>query len=726
MKRAWRGVLFAVMAVSPLLGAYAEQPAASAEKSKEDLFYMEMPQVTVASKVSEPWITAPGTVYVITADEIKRYGWRNLGDILRHAIPNTDESNTLNYRQYGQRGFYSNGSNTLLLMDGREMNAMSGGTVMINNWYLPLDIERVEVVMGPDSSVYGSSALDGVINIVTKHGRETKEDIDTKEASVSLGDTGRYQYEGTFRTNRKDFSIGGAFSYFTGRQDWKDLAQFAVDTHDYRRSHFNTNTKGITVFDNDPTNFRMEEETFALRLNMRYKDFYAGVNLNKASNYSGMEYAFYGFQDNHQNRDDTHNYIGWKHEFENSLALRFEYQYSYYDSKFLVDSNDATNLSTATSFKDLVRTQTNTARNEAFEHKLLTTAEYQLGNHHLLAGFDYWTRYDRAGSLSPSGATFPLIDEGYMGDTASGRLYRDGLYAQDSWQVTEKFKLVAGAHLDDERGEAAKRFSPRVALIWQPLTNSVFELGYGEGFRGPLAGEIKRNNAAGGYGLEPQSMKMYELSYNQLFKLAEKWSGSNQISLYDMNLVNRIVTSTGVSFTGSATQLSINGNGIRTRGLEDLFKVTNGDFNAFLGFRCISPTREQPATTAADSVILWVPRMKTQLGVSYKIFNMVEAALTADYWSKVKTAANVINAYYQPATGIPSEMYTIDEHWTANFNLNLGEFKVENATLLVSLYVNNIFNDHYCEASWAGTGSFNPIQYMQLPRNYWLTAKMKF
>jgi outer membrane receptor for ferrienterochelin and colicin len=665
---------------------------------------------------------------VVTADEMKRYGWRNLGDILRHAIPNTDESNTLNYRQYGQRGFYSNGSNTLLMMDGREINAMSSGTVMIENWYLPQDIERVEVVMGPNSALYGSSALDGVINIVTKHGRETKDNLDIMEASTSIGDAGRYQYEGTYRVNRQDFSIGGNFSYFTGKQDWKDLAQFAVDTRNYRRSHYNTNASGVTVFNNNPAEFRMDEDTLALHLNMGYKDFYTGVNLVKATNYSGMEYAFYGFQDNHQNRDDTHIYTGWKHEFDNSLVLRLEYQHSTYNSKFLVITSDPSNLATATSFHDLLRVQSNVARNEAFEDKMLTTVDYQLGNHHLQAGFDWWTRYDRQGSISPSGATLPLIDEGNMYDSASSRLVRDGLYLQDSWQIIDQLKAVLGAHIDDERGHFQKRFTPRVALIWQPVANSVFEIGYGEGFRGPLAGEIRRNNAAsGGYtGLQPMRMQMYEFSYNQLFKIAEGWGASNQLSFYDMKLADRIATTTGTTSSGVIAQLAMNSGGIRTQGFEDLFKVTSSNFSAFFGLRYINPERESIATTSTTEVIKWVPRLKTQMGVSYKFFNMVEAAINADYWSKVKTPANVYNAVYYAGSGNPTEIYTIDDRWVANLNFNFGEFKLDKFDLLFSVYINNLFNTHYYEACWSGAGGSNPIQFMQLPRNYWFTAKVKF
>jgi outer membrane receptor for ferrienterochelin and colicin len=722
----WKGGLFVVLVALPFLGAFAASPVDTGKVSTtEDLLFLDIPQITTASKVSEPWITSASTVYVVTADEIKRFGFRNLGDILRYMVPNSDESNTLDYRQYGQRGFYSNGSNTLLLMDGRQMNSMSAGTVMLENWYLTQDIERVEVVMGPDSSVYGSSALDGVINIITKHGRETKEIVDLCEASMSVGDAGRYQYEGTFRINRPDFAVGGAFSYFTGKQNWKELGNFAVDTYNYRRSTFNTNAAGTTVFNNNPSDFSMDAEELAIRLNVRYKDFYAGVNMNEANNYSGLEYAFYGFEDNHQERNDTHLYGGWKHEFENGLTAGFEYQHSMYDGKFLVDSNTATNINTATSFTDLVRVQTNIQHNQAYEDKLSATVDYQLFTHHLLAGFEYWTRYDRAGVNTPTASTMPLVDENFMNDTASARLVTDGLFFQDSWQIIKPLKAVLGAYLDDERGEFQKSLVPKAALVWEPITNSVFKFDYSEGFRGPLAGEIKRNAAAGGFSLRPQDMKMFELTYNQLFKIVEGWTGSNQLSLYDMKLANRIITSNGVSNSGVVGQLSVNKGGERVQGVEDMLKVTSNKFSMFMGMRYISPEREKIDNTSFEEVIKWVPRFKTQMGVSYKFFDLVEPSLTADYWGRVQTPATVYNAVNYTSSS-PIEIYTIKPHWSANFNLNIGEFKLDKFSLLVTFYVNNLFDAHYCEASWNGAGGFNPIQFEQLPRNYWLTVKVKF
>ena len=63
---------------------------------------------------------SPGTVYVITQDDIKKYGWRDLKEILA-SIPNLDYFNHWNWLPGGQRGFTGNFAGTLLLIDGKDV-----------------------------------------------------------------------------------------------------------------------------------------------------------------------------------------------------------------------------------------------------------------------------------------------------------------------------------------------------------------------------------------------------------------------------------------------------------------------------------------------------------------------------------------------------------------------------------------------------------------------------
>lgn len=136
--------------------------------SLEELFSVE---VVTESKFSQPIIDVPATVTVISAEDIKAYGYRTLADILR-AVPGLHVSYERSYHHLGVRGlnFYDYNARVLVLLDGQRLNENMFDAAYIEGM-LPVDlelVERVEFVAGPGSSVYGNNALLGVVNVITK------------------------------------------------------------------------------------------------------------------------------------------------------------------------------------------------------------------------------------------------------------------------------------------------------------------------------------------------------------------------------------------------------------------------------------------------------------------------------------------------------------------------------------------------------------------------------
>ncbi|MEA2491911.1 MAG: outer rane receptor for ferrienterochelin and colicin, partial [Acidobacteriota bacterium] len=127
-------------------------------------------QVASVSKTSEPLREAPATVVVVTADEIHRRGYIDLEQLL-HDLPGFDLSRTNGdiYSFINLRGYRSTQSDRLLLIvDGVEQNELSTNTLYLSRQYALSNIERVEVVYGPASTMYGANAYTGVISIITK------------------------------------------------------------------------------------------------------------------------------------------------------------------------------------------------------------------------------------------------------------------------------------------------------------------------------------------------------------------------------------------------------------------------------------------------------------------------------------------------------------------------------------------------------------------------------
>jgi iron complex outermembrane receptor protein len=142
--------------------------------SLEDLMQVKIEPVFGASKRLQPVTEAPASVTIVTAEDIERYGYRTLGDILR-GVRGFYVTNDRNYTYLGARGFAIPGDyNTriLMLVDGHRMNdnVYEQATVGAEFGLDPSTFARVEIIRGPASSLYGTSAFFAVVNIVTKAG----------------------------------------------------------------------------------------------------------------------------------------------------------------------------------------------------------------------------------------------------------------------------------------------------------------------------------------------------------------------------------------------------------------------------------------------------------------------------------------------------------------------------------------------------------------------------
>ena len=128
------------------------------------------PTVTSVSKAKEPLAEAPATVAVITGADIERRGYTDLEAVLRD-LPGFDFSRRggPSYSNIYQRGYRSIETNrTMLLIDGVEDNDLASSTAWLSRQFPLSNIDRIEVVYGPASTMYGANAFAGVINVVTK------------------------------------------------------------------------------------------------------------------------------------------------------------------------------------------------------------------------------------------------------------------------------------------------------------------------------------------------------------------------------------------------------------------------------------------------------------------------------------------------------------------------------------------------------------------------------
>ena len=164
----------------------------------ERLIEIEIPTVVGASKHEQKVTEAPASVTIVTAEDIKRYGYRTLADLLngvRGFYITYDRLYTYaGIRGVNRPGDY--GGRLLILVDGRRVNDPIYDTAPLGtDFILDLDlIERVEIIRGPGSSLYVNNAVFGIVNIITRRGRRCQGSRDLRVVGAFEPCTGRLTY----------------------------------------------------------------------------------------------------------------------------------------------------------------------------------------------------------------------------------------------------------------------------------------------------------------------------------------------------------------------------------------------------------------------------------------------------------------------------------------------------------------------------------------------------
>ena len=192
---------------SPLLSAEEQNEALNL--SVEDLLNVE---VTSVAKKAQSLNDAPAAAFVISNEDIKRSGATSIPDALRLA-PGLDVAKIdANKWAVSSRGFNGRVANKLLvLIDGRNAYTRSfSGVYWENQDVMMEDIDHIEVIRGPGATLWGANAVNGVINIITKHSSQTQ------EALLNAGGGNREQGFGSFRYGAKLGANTTARAYVKG------------------------------------------------------------------------------------------------------------------------------------------------------------------------------------------------------------------------------------------------------------------------------------------------------------------------------------------------------------------------------------------------------------------------------------------------------------------------------------------------------------------------------
>jgi iron complex outermembrane receptor protein len=173
-------VLIRLLLACLALTAAADAVAAPAQPEQDELKRLSIEElmridVTTAGRRAEPIGTTAGAISVITTEDIRRSGVTTIAD----AIQLADGVHVARFNNgtwaISPRGFVTNSTNKLLVMvDGRTVySPLFSGTFWNMVDYVLGDIERIEVIRGPGAALWGANAVNGIINIITRHSADT-------------------------------------------------------------------------------------------------------------------------------------------------------------------------------------------------------------------------------------------------------------------------------------------------------------------------------------------------------------------------------------------------------------------------------------------------------------------------------------------------------------------------------------------------------------------------
>lgn len=474
----------------------AEEFSAAAPSSQEgsDVLFQDIPDVYSASKYEQKVTKAPpGSISVVTADEIKKWGYRTFGDVLQ-SLKGFYNTNDRNYGFAGARGFgIPSDYNTrlLLLIDGHRFNDNIFDAFDTSEGF-PVDlnvIERIEVIRGPSSSLYGTNAFFGVINVITKRGR----DQDGFNVNASYGTNDAYKtnvsYGERFKSGLETFVSGTFFN----NDGWDSL---------YYKEFDSPATNNGRSVGNDA------EQSRKLFAKASYEDFsFEGVFVRRNKDVPTSSFSTLFNNPNLQTINESTFVEGkYEHTFDNQLTVQsklsynhFRYQGSYpfdyntFDYVTTPDSNIVVNKDL--SYGEWWRADLQASRVFWDDHRITVGGQYQ-DNYH-----QHQTNYDSDTYLSSNPNT-----------------YQWAIFAEDDWTINKYFSLNVGVRLDyfSIFGDTV---NPRAGLIYTPWENTAVKLLYGSAFRAPNQYEL--NYISSQYlpskNLQPEHLDTYEIIVEQYF-----------------------------------------------------------------------------------------------------------------------------------------------------------------------------------------------------------------
>lgn len=457
--------------------------------------------VVTATKVKEEAKTLPVSTTVITEKEIKAKGFETVADVLRYveglyvqAYGGPGRATSLRIRGLDSRW-------VMVMIDGMEVNdpMAIGGAFDFSDLSVD-DIERIEIVRGPESPLYGSDAMAGVINIITKTGK--------RKPSFSLSG-----YTGSMDTWQTRFSSSGKIGIldYSLSASHMETNGIAKDDRYWRGSY------AVKIGADILENLRLEGTLRFINGDVQYDDF------------DSMSYKTKNDPNQYQKTDRlivtfTATYIPFEF-WESQLKLGMSDTRRKYSDKWDPESTDHYDSGWGFVTDQLKSESSYTGRIKKIDwQNTFHVLDRKNIKDTLVVGYEY--REDEGKSTYWS-KTASYWGGWFLGVTKTKtrfpfrRTQLIGYYAQNELKLWDSLTLLAGFRIDDPDEFGGRTTYNLGASYHLKKTDTIFRVRYATGFRTPTLFELYAPPnpswwfLGGNRGLSPEEGESYELGLTQ-------------------------------------------------------------------------------------------------------------------------------------------------------------------------------------------------------------------
>jgi outer membrane receptor for ferrienterochelin and colicins len=525
--------LLSGLSLAPALAQEKQLPADLLDLSIEDLMRVEIDSVYGASKFKQKVTQAPASVTIITSEDIQKHGYRTLADILRNVrgfyITYDRNYSYVGVRGYGLPGDYS--SHITLMVDGHRLNDdIFDGALLGTEFPIDVDlIDRVEVIRGPNSSLYAANAFLGVINIITKRGKDMKKVSVAAEVASYGTYQGRVSYGHKF-DNGLDLLLSGSL----------------YDSHGQDRLFFNE-------FNNPATNNGIavnadDDEFHELFANASWGHFTLHGVLGSRD--KGIPTASFGtvFNVTGTRTIDTRGYLDL--QYDHNLGGGWSLTNRTYYDQF---KNDGTYVYDYSATGGPSRVLNKNFAHGKWGGDEVTLSKQIFETQRLSVGSEFRNDFQQdQGNYDLQ----PFVQ--YFSDRRTSNIF--SVYAQDEIHLRKDLVLNLGLRYD-HYSTFGGTTNPRAALIYSPREKTTLKFLYGQAFRAPNSFELYYHapgNEANPL-LRPETVKTMELVWEQYFANHFRMTASGFYYPIHGLISEQVDPASGNNFFTNAGSLDIRG-----------------------------------------------------------------------------------------------------------------------------------------------------------------------